>query len=217
MMESVSSTNVQAANKPILPEIVLASASPRRKVLLEDLKIAFKVTAPGVDEKSLDVSRLSPKEKVMALAQFKGASVAKLCPDALVIAADTIVVLGDEVLEKPINSEDASVMLSKLQGSVHSVFSAIAVFYQGQLYLDALETRVKMRALSQADIQQYIATGEPLDKAGAYAIQGYGSVLIEWIEGCYFNVVGMSLILLDKLCREAGVSLVFPQERMSCD
>jgi septum formation protein len=216
-MESVSSTNVQAANKPILPEIVLASASPRRKVLLEDLKIAFKVTAPGVDEKSLDVSRLSPKEKVMALAQFKGASVAKLCPDALVIAADTIVVLGDEVLEKPINSEDASVMLSKLQGSVHSVFSAIAVFYQGQLYLDALETRVKMRALSQADIQQYIATGEPLDKAGAYAIQGYGSVLIEWIEGCYFNVVGMSLILLDKLCREAGVSLVFPQERMSCD
>lgn len=193
---SVSESSV----KP-LPPLVLASGSPRRKELLAGLGLDFEVIRPLVDEKSINVSGLSPRDIVLKLARIKGESVAEHHPQSLVIASDTIVVLGSDVLEKPEDEADAFQMLSRLQGQTHSVFSAIAVFYQGQLQVEALETRVKMRALCETEIRAYIHTGEPMDKAGSYAIQGVGSVLIESIEGCYFNVVGMSMILLDQLCR----------------
>jgi septum formation protein len=103
-------------------------------------------------------------------------------------------------------------MLMQLQGRTHTVVSAIAVFYQGQSCVKALETRVYMRPLDAAMIAAYVETGEPLDKAGAYAIQGVGSLLIERIEGCYFNVVGMSMVLLDQLCSRVGVSGILGRE-----
>ncbi len=194
--------------KQQMKTIILASGSPRRRELLASLGIDFEVIPPQVDEKSYDVTGLSPREKVLHLARFKGQSVASQYPDAIVISADTLVVLNDEILEKPTDEADAFSMLSRLQGQVHTVESAIAVFSNGEVYLEALSTRVKMRALTESEIRNYIATGEPMDKAGAYAIQGYGSVLVEWIEGCYFNVVGMSMVLLNQLFRQADLRLV---------
>jgi septum formation protein len=192
------------------PPLILASASPRRRELLAQLNLSFTVEVPQVDEKALDVSHLSPKEAVLKLAQYKGASIAKHHPEAVVIAGDTIVVLNHEVLGKPLDPEDAFTMLSKLQGTEHSVFSAIALFYQDKSCEDALETRVRMKSMTDDEIWRYIATGEPMDKAGAYGIQAYGSILVERIEGCYFNVMGMSLHLLDKLYQEMGLcSLCF--------
>jgi septum formation protein len=189
--------------------LILASGSPRRKELLASLGLQFQVILPEVDEKSFDVSGLTPREQALALARFKGESVATKYPETLVVSADTLVVIDNEVLGKPEDRDDAFQMLSKLQGREHVVISATAVFQHGTTRIDALETMVKMRSLSSEQIWQYIDTGEPMDKAGSYAIQGYGSVLIERIDGCYFNVVGLSLVLLDKLCQELGKPLVF--------
>jgi len=187
------------------PPVILASASPRRRELLDQLNLSFTVEAPHVDEKMLDVSQLSPKETVIKLAEYKGESVAKRHSEALVIAGDTVVVLNREVLGKPEDRQHAFEMLSRLQGQEHHVFSAIALFYRGQFCADALTTKVKMKPMNDREIWQYIETGEPMDKAGAYGIQGYGSILVEHIEGCYFNVMGMSLHLLDKLYQEIGL------------
>ncbi len=197
------------SDKNRLPLIILASGSPRRKELFAALQIPFQVVSPPINEKEIDVTGLSPTQKALFLAESKGKSVTDLYPNALVIAADTLVVCNGEILEKPESKDEAFEMLTKLQGTEHSVFSAIAVFYQGRSLAEALETRVKMKALTPQEIWRYIETEEPMDKAGAYAIQGYGSVLIEWIEGCYFNVVGMSMNLLHKLCHNLGVKLIF--------
>lgn len=189
------------------PPIILASGSPRRQELLAGLGIAFKVILPDVDEKAVDATGLSPADKALKLARIKGESLAATMPDALVIAADTLVAIDHDILEKPVDEADAFRMLRQLQGNWHSVFSAVAVFHRGQSRVRVLETRVQVRPLTDAEIRRYIRTGEPMDKAGAYAIQGRGSLLVEQIEGCYFNVVGLSLVLLGKLCRELGVDL----------
>lgn len=192
-----------------LPPIILASGSPRRKELLANLGLAFEVVLPLVDEKDLALAEdVSPGKRVEALAHYKGASVAQKHPNALVIAADTIVVLGQQVLEKPVDRSDAFAMLSALQGQTHTVYSAIAVYYQGQHRVESLATQVTMAPLNSGQIEAYIQTHEPMDKAGAYAIQGMGSTLITRIEGCYFNVVGMSLSHLAQLTQQLGVSLV---------
>jgi septum formation protein len=194
----------------LLPSIVLASGSTRRRELLASLGLPFEVVPPLVDEKSVDVTGLGPREKVLKLAVVKGQDVAERYPDALVIAADTLVAIDGKILEKPVDRDDAFRMLSTLQGNEHSVFSSIAVFYQGRKVVDSLETKVQMRPLTDEAIWRYVDTGEPMDKAGSYAIQGYGSLLVESIEGCYFNVVGMSLVLLDQLCKseKIGITLV---------
>lgn len=203
------SVSTEVKNAIAQAPVILASASPRRKELLQGIGVPFQIMVPPVDEKELDTTGLSPRDTVIALAKHKGEPVACQHPEALVIAADTIVVWNNEILGKPANREEAFQMLSKLQGSIHLVFSGIAVFYNGEVQADALKTKVRMRPLSPEEIWRYIETNEPMDKAGAYAIQGYGSVLIEWIEGCYFNVVGMSMFLLDTLCRKLGKHLVF--------
>ena len=136
-----------------------------------------------------------------------------LC-DAIVVGADTIVVLNGKVYGKPKDEADAFRMLSALQGTMHEVYSGITVFHpvespdRSSFACDALCTQVHMRPLTPEAIEAYIATGEPMDKAGAYAIQGYGSTLIEKIDGCYFNVVGMSLYLLERLFEQLGEKLV---------
>lgn len=190
-------------------DIILASASPRRRELLKSLGLEFEIIKPIVDERSCDVTGLNPLNKAIALALFKGRAIAEANPNSLVIASDTLVAIDNQILEKPADKEDAFRMLSKLQGKTHSVFSSVAIFYQGCSEVNALETLVTMKSLSDEEIISYIDTGEPLDKAGSYAIQGFGSLLIESINGCYFNVVGMSLILLDNLCKKLGITLVF--------
>jgi len=182
-----------------LPPIILASGSPRRKELLAGLQIPFEIVVSDVDEKQCEVEGLTTADTVQRIAQFKGKPVADKHPDKVVIAADTLVALQNKILGKPRDVDEAIEMLTFLQGQTHSVFSAIAIFYQGQVVVDALETHVKMRPLTTKEIHWYVQTGEPMDKAGSYAIQGHGSLLVEKIDGCYFNVVGMSLVLLDQL------------------
>lgn len=201
-------TQSQKNDQATLPRIVLASGSPRRRELLGSLGLPFEVILPQVDEKAIDVAGLSPKEVALKLAIAKGEAVSQQISEALVIASDTIVVIDKDILGKPEDPEDAFAMLSRLQGTRHSVLSAIAVFYQGQMQVDVFETTVFMRPLTPNQIWQYIETQEPMDKAGSYAIQGIGSLLVQRIEGCYFNVVGMSLVLLDRLCQAVGVRLV---------
>lgn len=191
-----------------LKSMILASGSPRRRELLSGLGLSFQVIPPTVDEADCDVKGLPPIEMVKRLAEYKGLSVAKAYPNELVIAADTLVAIDNEVLGKPDSPEQAAQMLTRLQGKKHQVVSAIAVFYQGQSVVDALATDVWMRAFSPESVQRYVATGEPLDKAGAYAIQDVGSLLVERIEGCYFNVVGMSLVLLAQVLERLGLRLI---------
>ncbi|MCA9799402.1 MAG: septum formation inhibitor Maf [Cyanobacteria bacterium HKST-UBA04] len=177
-----------------LPPLVLASGSPRRRELLASLGLTFEVMPPTVEEATIDVAGLGPSQIVEKLAVEKGRSVASARPDALVIGADTIVVLGNTVLGKPANAADATRMLTALSGTRHHVLTGVAVFYQNRNAVGHRCTTVTMRPFSQAEAEAYTASGEPMDKAGAYAIQGLGATLVEGIDGCYFNVVGLPLV-----------------------
>ncbi len=211
---SQASKKNQPAAAPLKHRLVLASSSPRRRELLGSLGLTFEIIKPDVDEEAFHLDHLSPAEVVKFLSRTKAQEVFKYHTDALVIGADTIVVLKGEVFGKPKTEEDAFRMLSALQGNVHEVYSGITIFNPNEapdfspFASEALCTRVHMRPLSPEEIRAYIATGEPMDKAGSYAIQGFGSTLIEKIEGCYFNVVGMSLYLLERLFKQLGYQLV---------
>jgi septum formation protein len=187
------------------PEVILASASPRRASLLKELGWDFRVVPPGIEEHILD--GIPPREQAVRLASEKAGSVCDLFPGALVIAADTIVILGSEILGKPSSSDDALRMLSLLSGRTHSVVTGVAVRLAGRCASCFEETRVTFRDLSDAEIRAYYKGGECMDKAGAYAIQGWGSLLAVSIEGCYFNVVGLPLYRLSRLLEEMGVAL----------
>jgi septum formation protein len=184
--------------QPCLP-LILASASPRRRELLTSLGLDFTVLPSSVDEASIPIDGLTPAQTVEKLARVKAEAVAELYPDRLVIGADTVVVQNDVIYGKPVDAADAVRLLGLLQGQAHQVFTGVAVV-AGARCVTAIETtQVWMRPLSEAERQAYVATGEPMDKAGAYAIQGAGSVLIPRIEGCYFNVVGLPLHRLSML------------------
>ena len=194
--------------------LILASSSPRRRELLSSLGLEFQIISPDVDEASFKLDHLPPEEIVKFLSRTKAQEVFKQNRNTIVIGADTIVVCNGEVLGKPQDESDAFRMLSLLQGQMHVVYSGITVFHPTEspslppFSSQALATKVSMRALTAEEITHYIATGEPMDKAGAYAIQGYGSTLINHIEGCYFNVVGMSLFLLNQQLSELGEGLL---------
>lgn len=183
-------------------DIILASTSPRRYELLQNLGLSFKVVPSEVKEnQQLDTN---PIDGVRENALKKGRWVSANYPDHLVIAADTIVVLGQKVMGKPADEQDAYRMLAELSGKTHQVYTAIGLFFEryNQSQMDIVSTDVTFRELTGDEIWAYINTGEPFDKAGAYAIQGQGSVLIDRINGCYFNVVGFPLsrffLLLDQ-------------------
>lgn len=192
-------------------EVVLASASPRRKELLTQLGLPFRSQVSHVDESFLQDG---PTEKtVQALARRKAEAVAQQIQEsALVIGADTVVVLDDQILGKPKDRTHAVQMLRQLQGRSHEVYSGIALIWvqEGniqQIHTGYKKTDVWMRSLTLEQIEWYVSTGEPLDKAGAYGIQGLGACFIDRIEGCYFNVVGMSLSLLTQMVEKMGFSL----------
>jgi septum formation protein len=187
--------------------VVLASQSPRRRDLLRLIGIAHEVRPADIDETPLPDE--SPVPHAERLAREKAARVAGQLPDALVVAADTIVVLDGGILGKPSSREEAVETLTLLSGRTHAVHSAIAVAWRGHL-VSAVETvEVTFRPLTRSQIERYAETGEPMDKAGAYGIQGFGATLVERIHGDYFAVMGLPLGLLVRLLAEAGVRYEF--------
>ncbi|MFD1422327.1 Maf family protein [Laceyella tengchongensis] len=193
------------------PKIVLASGSPRRRELLAGLGVQFEVKTSQVDE-TFDPSS-PPNAVAEELAHRKAKDVARQLDAVLVIGADTIVVCDGEILGKPRDEQEAVQMLSRLQGRAHQVYTGIALVEvaDGHVVRERVShrmTHVWMRPLSDEKISWYVDSKEPLDKAGAYGIQGLGACLIDKIDGCYFNVVGLSLVELDQMFQDMGYSLV---------
>ncbi|TCS79058.1 Maf family protein [Tepidibacillus fermentans] len=188
--------------------LILASSSPRRRELLELVGVPFFVHASQVSE---EVSQnLHPSQVVEELALRKAEDVSQFYKEGLVIGADTIVVLDEQILGKPKNRSEAFTMLKMLQGRSHTVYSGIAIIdcQSKRKVVSHQKTNVKMRALSDEEIRAYISTNEPLDKAGSYGIQGIGAILVERIEGDYFNVVGLPLALLYDLFKQFNISIL---------
>ena len=186
-------------------KIILASQSPRRKELLERMGIRdFETISPNVDESAFH--GLPPEELVRRLSAEKAAAVAgKAGEDAIVIAADTVVALEGAVLGKPADELDAFKMLSALSGVRHQVYTGVTVCRGGEKQTAHEVTDVTFRELSEREIEDYIATGEPMDKAGAYGIQGYGALLIQGISGDYYNVMGLPVCRLSGMLARFGV------------
>jgi septum formation protein len=173
--------------------LILASASPRRRALLEQVGIAFEVS-PAEDAEGRRLDGEAPAGYARRSAELKAVAVSHNVPDALVLGADTVVALGDRVLGKPADAAEARRMLAALSGRSHWVHTGISVAFGGQaLRSEVVSTEVSFRELSSDEIRAYVATGEPLDKAGAYGIQGRGALLVDRVNGCYFNVVGLPL------------------------
>ena len=189
------------------PRVVLASASPRRRDLLNLIGIAHEVRPANVDETMR--SREAPRRHAERLAREKASVVATRDPDLITIGADTVVVINRKVLGKPTDTDDAARMLRLLSGREHTVITAVAVSRGKKLRSAIEEVRVKFRPLRDDEIEAYIATGEPMDKAGAYGIQGYGATIVEGIEGDYFAVMGLPLVRLVGLMRDVGVRYRF--------
>ena len=186
--------------------IILASASPRRKQLLEQLGWKFEIVAPRVDESILP--KETPSQLVTRLARLKGEAVAAANPYSLVIASDTVVASeDDEIFGKPKDQGDAVRMLGELAGKTHHVFSGLALFWNGQRVEGCSKTCVVFRDLNDDDVDAYAASGEWRGKAGGYAIQGLGALLIERISGDYSTVVGLPLALLGQMMGQLGFSL----------
>jgi septum formation protein len=182
--------------------ILLASASPRRRELFTHLGYPFSTCAVEVDEAP------QPREEapatVLRLARDKAEAARPQCPDGVVIGADTVVEVDGKVLGKPVDAADAAAMLGRLAGREHRVWTAVAVLGPGDREaVEAAVTRVWFRPMEPAEIAAYVATGEPLDKAGAYGIQERGAVFVERVEGDYFTVVGLPLCRLGLLLKEA--------------
>lgn len=183
---------------------VLASGSLRRQELLHRIVDDFEILVSNFDEDSV-VFNGNVEEYVINLAKGKALSTKEcLQEDAIIIAGDTIVVLEDEILGKPKNEEDAYNMLKNLSGKTHRVYSGIVLInmYNNKVEEASLYTEVRISNLSDEEIRDYIKTREPLDKAGAYGIQGFGGVFVEGINGCYYNVVGLPLNLLNKMLKK---------------
>lgn len=188
--------------------IILASASPRRKELLKMLGVGDLRIVPARGEERADPA-LPPAELVKALAAHKAREVAAQCaPADVIIAADTIVWVEGRVFGKPHSEAEAAQMLRTLSGRLHEVYTGVAVIRNGRESLATERSAVRFRPLSEREIAAYIATGEPMDKAGAYGAQGKAALFVEGIEGDFFNVMGLPLCRLGIMLRELGVELL---------
>lgn len=184
--------------------LILASQSPRRQDLLRQAGFGFRVVVPGVDERRLPEE--PPESYVERLARAKAEAV-EAGPEDWVLAADTTVALDHHVLEKPADAAEAARMLRLLSGRVHEVMTGVCLRHGGRQWSGVETTRVEFAELSEEEIAEYAASGEPLDKAGGYGIQGRASKLIPRIEGCYFNVVGLPVARVYAMLRAAGYHL----------
>jgi len=189
-------------------KIILASASPRRKEILGKTGLKFSVDA-GDYKEDMDLA-LKPRQLARFLSSEKAKAVAVKYASALVIAADTFIVFQGSLLGKPHTREEARRMLTLLNGRQHSVLTGFTVIdtRTGKKLSRSVETKVFFKKMTEQEIESYVKTGEPLDKAGAYAIQGLGAVLVKKIEGDYFNVMGLPLSSLTGVLRKFGVSVV---------
>lgn len=176
--------------------MILASGSPRRRELLEGMGVDFRVIEPEIEERPREGE--SPASFVRRLAVEKARKVAEVHPSSWVLGADTVVVLEGEIMGKPRGASEAASMLRRLSGKVHNVLTAFALvnLAEGRQITGLEITEVKFVPMDETDIRWYISTGEPLGKAGAYAIQGRGGVFVEWVKGSYSNVVGLPLAQL---------------------
>ncbi|HEY9723412.1 MAG TPA: Maf family protein [Oscillatoriaceae cyanobacterium] len=188
--------------------LVLASASPRRSQLLAQLGLSFEVVPSTIEE--VMEGHATPAAIAESLAHQKAAEVAARRPDAdLVLGADTIVVLGDTVLGKPLDEADARRMLGMIAGNWHDVYTGYALIANdGRVVKGQVRTEVRIRDLSADEIAAYVRTGEPMDKAGSYAIQGVGALLVAEIRGNYTNVVGLPVPAVDAAWRALGWALL---------
>lgn len=184
--------------------IILASQSPRRRELLGQVGLTFEIVSPEVDE--AQYGGLPPRELVETLSRAKALDAARRVPaGSLVLGADTVVVLDGQTLGKPDGPEGARAMLTALSGRTHEVWTGFTLCRDGEVHTEAVATEVTFRALAPEEIDRYVATGEPLDKAGAYGIQGRGALLVAQIRGDYSNVVGLPLCAVGQALRRFGV------------
>jgi septum formation protein len=207
---------MEKSNKTNTHEIYLASQSPRRRELLKSIELDFVVKPSAVDE-VIDYDA-APDALVMDLAGQKAEDVyntliKEKVQDFIVIGADTMVILNGRLMGKPIDNDDAKKMLSSLSGNTHSVFTGVRIIKSDnngeKTVLNAVEqTLVTFRKLEESEIEAYIATREPMDKAGAYALQGIGSALVTRVEGCYTNVIGLPIPTVVSLLRDLGVCII---------
>jgi septum formation protein len=186
-------------------DLILASGSPRRRELLGRLGVSFRVRGADIDE---DIPETNPARLVQTLALEKARAVSSFEPRASIIAADTTVALGGNILNKPANVAENAAFIARLAGQWHEVFTGVCVIHAGREVTGVECTRVKFRDLSQTEIDGYAATGEGLDKAGGYGIQELGMALVERIEGDYFNVMGLPVVRTILLARNAGLELL---------
>ena len=188
--------------------IILASQSPRRRELLGQMGLTDFIIRPAVGEEKA-APGLSPAQLVEALSLRKGLEVAAAAdPGDLVIAADTVVAVDGRVLGKPHSKEEAAEMLSALSGRAHTVYTGVTLCRDGEVLTEHEATAVTFRPLTPGEIDAYVATGEPMDKAGAYGIQGYGALLVEGIQGDYSNVVGLPVCRLGRMLARFGVDVL---------
>ena len=176
-----------------MKNLVLASGSPRRKEILEKAGYAFTIDPSDFDEDSVDPHSMPPHELARFLSLQKALDVAARHTGSVVLAADTFIVFEGEIMGKPHTPEEATRMLMKLSGRTHSVITGFSIVQGAQIHSDSVESRVTFRELRTREIEDYVGTGEPLDKAGAYAIQEMGSALVEDLEGSLDNVIGLPL------------------------
>ncbi|HEX8851477.1 MAG TPA: Maf family protein [Gemmatimonadaceae bacterium] len=191
----------------VAPRVVLASSSPRRRELLALIGISYEVRPADIDESTRDDE--SPHDYCERLAREKALAISRDTRDAVVIGSDTTVVVDGQILGKPENADDARRMLRTLSGRSHTVLTGVAVARGERVESGVEEVEVWFRALDDAEIDAYIATGEPMDKAGSYGIQGFGATIVERIEGDYFAVMGLALVRMVRLLAKAGVRYEF--------
>ena len=187
--------------------VILASQSPRRRELLGLVGIAHEVRPADIDETYLAGER--PRDHAERLAREKAAVIAQQEPNAIVIGSDTIVVVDGDVLGKPTDEADAARMLRRLAGRSHVVMTAVAVVWRGETRSAVEEVDVEFHPLGSAEIHSYIATREPMDKAGAYGIQGYGAAIVARVDGDYFAVMGLPVQRLVRMLRDLGIRYDF--------
>lgn len=190
----------------MIPDLVLASASPRRREILDLLGLSYEVRVPDAEETLVDGE--TPEDEADRLAREK-ASLVRADPGELILAADTLVAIAGHVLGKPRDAADALHMLRRLQGRRHEVYTGLALLLDGRIESNVAATSVWFRELDAVEREEYVATGEPLDKAGAYGIQGLGAALVERIDGEYFNVMGLPVQNLLSLLSRFGFRYAF--------
>ncbi|HUW21162.1 MAG TPA: nucleoside triphosphate pyrophosphatase [Candidatus Bathyarchaeia archaeon] len=188
--------------------IILASASPRRKEILKKLGLKFKTEASNYQEEM--IRDISPRKLARLLSLGKAKAVAKNHKTGLIIGADTFIILGKQLLGKPDTAVEAKKMLEKIGGRTLSVITGFTIIdtESGKTVSDLAETKVYIRKLTEAEVDNYVKSGEPIGKAGAFAIQGLGALIVERIEGDYYNVIGLPLCLLAEKLKQFGVRIL---------